>query len=582
MKLKRFKINGVKSIIDSGNCYLSDDNITIFAGQNEAGKTAILQALNYFSNGMTPEFKKYSLRSDMPPRVECEFELSKSDIGTICEKDVRFRAVTNDLKNFVFFRDAESKGFIFDNGLHLNVIDLLKKDSSTKKDVAKLVIEKNPNGTDEEKENAFNKQVDVLAKTFVTTVISLIPEFIYYDTFKDILPDSIQVGSISNNQAVKDLEKILGISFATVVNLDKLQRKNRLDSAFASLAINFNEYWSQQLTDEQDTSYKFQWTIDGTEIQFFINRNVGESLYLAQKSQGFKWFNSFYLRLKSHHLENKKNNCILLIDEPGQGLHETAQMDVKRVIEDLVSQGMQIIYSTHHSLLIDVDDKISRLRLVYHDKKGSKIGTISQFASGKRQALETLSPIVTAMGLVRVDFCNGKLNVVLEGITDKFYIEAFKILLGNKKEYNFIPAAGADNIKHVVSILLGWGHDFRVMHDKKQNVYNKLKTTFFPYLKPEEIDEKILQLEQNGIEDLFTNKDFLKHVLAKTDIPNIDEKLTNSENAKLLGKKELLARLFLEQVKQPATTITKATLQNETIQNFQKFFNWLDSKSIVV
>lgn len=62
MKLKTFRIKNIKSIIDSGVCHLASDNITIFAGQNESGKSAVLEALRYFSNGIDENFKKYSMR----------------------------------------------------------------------------------------------------------------------------------------------------------------------------------------------------------------------------------------------------------------------------------------------------------------------------------------------------------------------------------------------------------------------------------------------------------------------------------------------------------------------------------------
>ena len=47
MKLEKFRIKNYKSIIDSGDCYLTD-TITIFAGKNESGKTSILEALEDF------------------------------------------------------------------------------------------------------------------------------------------------------------------------------------------------------------------------------------------------------------------------------------------------------------------------------------------------------------------------------------------------------------------------------------------------------------------------------------------------------------------------------------------------------
>lgn len=42
MRALAFRIRDFKSIVDSGICLPSGDNITIVAGQNEAGKTALL------------------------------------------------------------------------------------------------------------------------------------------------------------------------------------------------------------------------------------------------------------------------------------------------------------------------------------------------------------------------------------------------------------------------------------------------------------------------------------------------------------------------------------------------------------
>ena len=60
MKFESFRIKNIKSIIDSGKCFLSSDNITVLAGQNEAGKSAILESLHFFTNGMNEKFEKYS------------------------------------------------------------------------------------------------------------------------------------------------------------------------------------------------------------------------------------------------------------------------------------------------------------------------------------------------------------------------------------------------------------------------------------------------------------------------------------------------------------------------------------------
>ena len=49
MEIKSFRIRNYRSIKDSGVCHLSGDDITILAGKNESGKTAILEALEDFA-----------------------------------------------------------------------------------------------------------------------------------------------------------------------------------------------------------------------------------------------------------------------------------------------------------------------------------------------------------------------------------------------------------------------------------------------------------------------------------------------------------------------------------------------------
>jgi len=78
MKLIGFRIQNFRSIIDTGWTYLSPDNITGLIGQNESGKTSMLEALNSFYTGTITED---ILRSDLSlPCVHCIFEIIKVDV----------------------------------------------------------------------------------------------------------------------------------------------------------------------------------------------------------------------------------------------------------------------------------------------------------------------------------------------------------------------------------------------------------------------------------------------------------------------------------------------------------------------
>jgi len=77
MKLRAFKIRNFRSIVDSGWNQLATDNITGIIGQNESGKTSILEALESFYNGFITDDM---LRSDLSlPVVSCSFQITADD-----------------------------------------------------------------------------------------------------------------------------------------------------------------------------------------------------------------------------------------------------------------------------------------------------------------------------------------------------------------------------------------------------------------------------------------------------------------------------------------------------------------------
>lgn len=75
MRLSAFRIRNFRSIVDTGWQYLSPDNITCLIGQNESGKTSVLEGLKAFYTGVISEDV---LRSDLSmPEISCLFNIPK-------------------------------------------------------------------------------------------------------------------------------------------------------------------------------------------------------------------------------------------------------------------------------------------------------------------------------------------------------------------------------------------------------------------------------------------------------------------------------------------------------------------------
>lgn len=577
MRLSSFRIKNFKSIVDTGECHLSsEDNILILAGQNEAGKSAVVEALYFFNEGGSEEFERMQRRRNENPEVICRFRLDDEDIEGVynATKDSKLKKYLQ--KNpIVSFR----RGSIEEDD---NEDIEFTPETRTEMQQFYPESEEETAEVEEGKEEEDTPSVSTLDE-LEEYIYGESRSFTFYDSFTDLLPGVVTVADIPKHPAVKDFEKVFNVNFAEAIKLDERAIGRTEMRLNRTASDNLNKYWKQRL--EEGGKYNFSIKIvpqtdpNLSRIEFKIDREDDDPLFVEQKSKGFQWFSAFNLRLRALGVEESSiRNLIILIDEPGQGLHEKAQKDVKLVLEELAQKkGAQIIYTTHHANLIGTEGtEFARLRVVSNSKElGTKVQTPAQFASRSDQgAKDALSPVITAMGIHSISSVldSQRLNVVVEGISDHYYFTAFKKLLGKSDRLYFLPACGATNVPNLVSVLLGWGCNYKAVFDDDPKtgraVYTLLKNEF--YEKSDELaHEHILKIKDcYGIEDLLGKKDFFKFVLDKP-ISRSAEK--NSSLAG--GKKELLARLFLERVESGSVTLTK-----ESTKKIEEVFEWLYNK----
>ena len=195
-------------------------------------------------------------------------------------------------------------------------------------------------------------------------------------------------------------------------------------------------------------------------------------------------------------------------------------------------------------------DELNRVRLVIKDEKTDKTTVTNSYYKGADS--DTLTPLVTAIGLdlTRDLLFSKNTNLVLEGISDYYYLRAMIEYLKRIKNYSFlndvslIPCVGGANISLIVSLLIGLELPYMILLDKKGNVklLNKLKKNGITD------DEIILVgIESNdSIEELFDEQDRTKYAID-----------SNSEN------KAAVSRKFYERVKKlEIQDLSPTTLDN--------------------
>ncbi|MBN1180931.1 MAG: AAA family ATPase [Bacteroidales bacterium] len=181
MRFKAFHIRNFRSIIDSRWNNLSNDNITALIGQNESGKTSVLEALYCYYQGVVTEDM---LRSDNKmPVVSCSFDVSGGEIISYLDKNripedlaqalrkldsiiltrewinlsrSSLSVSSNDILEYYGHKSAKNKQEHIDlsrkvNGILKNWNDLIDKKTDTYNYISKLEIELKNNKSTEKK-----------------------------------------------------------------------------------------------------------------------------------------------------------------------------------------------------------------------------------------------------------------------------------------------------------------------------------------------------------------------------------------------------------------------------------------------
>jgi len=169
---------------------------------------------------------------------------------------------------------------------------------------------------------------------------------------------------------------------------------------------------------------KLKVTADGQYLKVVVEDDLGVDIELDQRSEGFQWLVSFFIVFFSEAMD-KHENAILLLDEPGMSLHALKQRDFQETISRLAKKN-QTLFTTHSPFLVGPDElDIVRVVEMKDRTSGTKVHTTisSDDPAG-------LLPLQEALGYdLAHSLFSQQRNLILEGITDYWYLESVSELL---------------------------------------------------------------------------------------------------------------------------------------------------------
>lgn len=177
------------------------------------------------------------------------------------------------------------------------------------------------------------------------------------------------------------------------------------------------------------------------------------TLNFGERSAGFVWFFSFLVAFSEY--RDSEDNIVLLLDEPGLGLHAAAQADLLRYIEERLAPNHQVVYTTHSPFMVD-PTQLDRVRTV-EDVTGEGTKIRDDVLATSR---DTLFPLQAALGyeLAQTLFVAPD-NLVVEGPSDYVYLSVLSEHLRSlgrtslDPRWVIVPVGGLDKIPTFIALL---------------------------------------------------------------------------------------------------------------------------------
>lgn len=513
MKLIKAHVTNFRSVEDSGEFDLGQR--TCLVGKNEAGKTAVLQAIH----GLKPlppfvyvierDYPRVHLNDykdrhpTLPAKVVIttweldEAEMSSIEaslgVGAITSNMIKIsRSYTNEISSWMIELDNHTIANNLISAMSFNAAE--SSQLGKRKDISEIVgvLESLTEPTEKQAEllkriNAFRDQ-----KPSLTAIDILdMPHFMYFSHY-DRMSGQISVEQLEKdiqNNCLSDGDSVFldFIEFAGT-NLEELKAANTFESLNAKCEAASNkitdqifEYWSQN--DSLTIDVKVGRGESGDPAPFntgtVVRARVYNSLHrvsvpFSERSAGFIWFFSFLVKFAQ--VKKKHGNVVILLDEPGLTLHGKAQADLLRYFAEQLEPHHQLIYSTHSPFMVPVDD-ISCVRVVEDvirlDDRGRKRSEGTKVSSDALVTdRDTLFPLQGALGYeLTQSLFIGPNTFIVEGPSEILYIQAFSNRLKAlnrthlSEKWTLSPAGGIGNLLPLVSLFAGNNLNVAVLAD---------------------------------------------------------------------------------------------------------------------
>jgi AAA domain, putative AbiEii toxin, Type IV TA system len=444
MLLTSALIRKFKSIDDSGIVRFEPD-VTCLVGRNESGKTAFLEALAR-ANPVADDPRRFDELRDYPRAlraaerelipdtvpVSAGFELSDGDVealwaefgpGVVSSREVRLERLYSGRRRLIVQQDDAARA----RGVGGELVAFL---------------------------------MERLPRSLYFSHYSVLPGRVSIPRLQRLPSSQLTAGERTARSLLRLAAVTRPEDFAESAYE---QRKAALEAAAHRISDEVFRYWSQgrDLAVELDVDFRaaaagaspggFAGPGPFLDIRIRDQRH-GVTMNFGERSEGFVWFFSFVAAFSQ---VRDADQVILLLDEPGLGLHAAAQADLLRYIREQLAPRHQVVYTTHSPFMVD-PGALRCVRTVEDlDDQGTKVGV-----PDRATRRETLAPLQAALATeVAGRLGAGPDTLLVPGPADLLYLEVISGYLndagkqGLDARWTVIPSGGLHALPTLAALL---------------------------------------------------------------------------------------------------------------------------------
>lgn len=572
MRLAQFRVRKFRNVVDSGDIAVEPD-VSCLVGMNEAGKTAVLAALNRLN---PTDGSSFTVRDDYPRwllthdrrsgriddtrPIEATFVLDASDVDAVAETFGEGVLSQGDEIGFYRTYSGEATPALPINPIVAvsNLIDradvaaglaqtlrAAQDFPELKQTIAEMQASQQDGVGDAERQAELTRLASQLARatnegarpTAFDAVWGVLqarlPQFFYFGEYQ-YLPGRIDLSTLdmdhadragsTANQTMRSLLALANTTPEDLTGADYEGRKAELEAVSNDLTEQVFTYWKQnpnlRVTFDVDRKAKDNANHGQPPIITpILHIRVEDTRHrftnsFDQRSSGFRWFFSFLAAFTEFETRQTLAKTVVLLDEPGLTLHGRAQADFLHFINARLAPAAQVLYTTHSPFMVQTD-KLQRVRIV--EDGGPQSGaTVSKEVL--RVGDDSLFPLQAALGYDVVQHLFiGEANLLVEGPSDLIYLDTLSRHLKSKGmphldvDWRIMPAGGANNIPAFVA-LIGTTMEVSVLIDGGTEGAQRLQRAIEGgRLKQRRLIEvsAVTESAHGDIEDVFTSEDYL-------------------------------------------------------------------------